>query len=326
MGLSSILKNIVGGQNAAASASAIDGLKRFFSLYNCTYTVDDQGEKNKFTRFTFDYQGGHFIAYAYNDGRGVEVIFPRMIDVPMHFLNMVRSLCNRGNSASLRYKFSYNINEKENLVGVHVSFYDEQVDPHRFCQSVAGCFSEQRDFSDALKDMLDNANNLKTDDLEHTYARNDRELFLMREQEMIHQSGDINWHFNAEKPFLLRHFVDTFLGRPDIHFVRVEFANDNSPLPLYEDDEIDSLSLIEHFIMANDEDGNYDFTVNTLTMAIAYTTPLSQSADAENVLMITLTQEGRTDKALYFRVTATLVPDSNNRANSILSNAISAMP
>ena len=175
------------GADGASYPNAVEVLKQFFAQYNCKFELeaDDENKSRGFDRYYFDFQGGHFVAYANRDG-GVEVLYPRILDIPTRYIDIVRSVCNTCNFGDSRFKYSYENREKDGEVTVHISYYADVTTVQLLAESLAACFQAQRSYNDRLKNALEDARDEGTLDVERTFSDRKRELFLIRSQELKH--------------------------------------------------------------------------------------------------------------------------------------------
>lgn len=157
-------------------------LLSFFDLYNCKFTTHDF-DGGKFRNYSFVFQGGHFVARLFRDTDGVEVIFPCIAEGEMGYYTMVLSLCNRFNRLSLRYKFSYELDDDKKMVTVHMSFFAETVDALTFEDNLQHIFADARAFGEAFDQELGMAKRDNGADLGHAFAADERETFLLRHME-----------------------------------------------------------------------------------------------------------------------------------------------
>lgn len=78
------------GADGVSYPNAVEVLKQFFAQYNCKFQIDadDEDKPRGFDRYYFDFQGGHFVAYANRHG-GVEVLYPESST----FRHAISTLC-----------------------------------------------------------------------------------------------------------------------------------------------------------------------------------------------------------------------------------------
>lgn len=220
--------DVESGADGASYPNAVEVLKQFFAQYNCKFQIDadDEDKPRGFDRYYFDFQGGHFVAYANRNG-GVEVLYPRILDIPARYIDIVRSVCNTCNFTEYRFKYSYENMEKDGEVTVHISYYADVTTVQLLAESLAACFQAQRSYNDRLKNALEDARDEGTLDVERTFSDRKRELFLIRNQELRHgQLPPANLEFQHDKSFNLGYLLECMLGRSDIELSRLQVVND----------------------------------------------------------------------------------------------------
>lgn len=312
-----------GNANEGGAAGAVNtrqefvpaekALRAFFKQYNCKFKVDEPDGEN-FRRYYFDFQSGHFLAFIYKEQEGVEVLFPRMFDTSFDRLSIVRSTCNRANTLSLHFKHCYNIDEEENVVNVSISFFQDVVVPEIFKSTLERCFSAQRDFVEAYRNANGNAQALKVDDIEHNWAQNNRETFLLRQQEFLQQDRALQWRPNDTVHLTLRQFVSRLLERPDVALGTVQVIAGGKMTERTEG--ADSIDLSS--ILIAGEGMEAKFTHDSATVIVHVTVPEAKG-EGERLLVLAMRQQGRDDKTLYYRVSACFEARPISRRNSLHS-------
>lgn len=161
-------------------------LRKFLKQVNCDYE-ENKDLQNNTVVFRFDFQGGHYLATVNAADDGMEVTFPCIIESSLDNLNSIRALCNDFNTRTYAYKFNYFVESEDNKVRVDITFFVNDVPQEGMKNMLVYCFMLQRDFLQAVKQSIEQANDLKTTDIEADKAQFDRELHLIAEQELRHQ-------------------------------------------------------------------------------------------------------------------------------------------
>lgn len=310
------------GADGVSYPDAVEVLKQFFAQYNCKFQIDadDEDKSRGFDRYYFDFQGGHFVAYANRDG-GVEVLYPRILDIPARYIDIVRSVCNTCNFGDSRFKYSYENKEKDGEVAVHISYYADVMTAQSLADSLAACFQAQRSYNDRLRSTLEDARDEGTLDVERTFSERKRELFLIRSQELKHgQLPPADVVLSQDKSFTLGYLLKNMLGRSDIELSRLQVVNDGG-LTTYDasDCTLEDVNLAAFIV--NEKADSPSFCSSVATAVATYHTPMSENANANYALTITMREAGVTDHSAFFRVVVALDHGDANMRNSIAATA-----
>ena len=292
--------------------SAIKSFESFLKESNCTYDI--QKEDNA-TVIRFDFQAGHFVASFRPQDDCVEITYPCIASFPMSQLNLVRSKCNERNNRNILFKFSYSIDHEHNEVNVHISFFNNIVNPDEMKDELSAVFRFQRDWVKDFDDAVDQAKNYETSDLESELYKNQRDMFLLRCQEIWHH-GTINYktapRYNGTKPLELDTLLETIAPLPDARFIGMNINTADSHDKLEDEQEIRRFDLRHALIKGEGKEA--EFAHDYATIDLHY----KQGLDEKPMMAtIALTAEGADDHCLYTRVTVTLPVRNISRFNSL---------
>ena len=123
--------------------SAIKNFEDFLKGCNCTYDIE---KEDNATIIRFEFQAGHFVASFRPQDDCVEVTYPCIASAPLSLLDLVRSKCNDRNNSNILFKFSYSIDHEQNEVNVHISFFNNIVNPDEMKDELSAVFRFQRDW------------------------------------------------------------------------------------------------------------------------------------------------------------------------------------
>lgn len=300
MKFSELFKN---GQRQRTSVKS--DFKKFLRQNNCK-SNEQYNKEDKSTHILFDYQGGHFIADIKDNNRGVDITYPGITSMPTDELPLARTLCNHYNASNTLLRFTYSLSEEDNRVHVHMAFFANTVWPDELPDNLAACFHFQRQFCDEYQKMRQTAQETNSDDLELDHQQMLRERYLISEQEISHQPGTpAEWHFNAPNLPSCTQLLEKILGIKEVKYDSATLDTGSSMTG----DEICNIDL-SHLVASNE----HEKVSRTLTFKITLgddTTPRFA------VMHISPDDAAHSDN--YYRITATLIPSSNNRAASINS-------
>lgn len=283
----------------------ITDFEDFLKAYNCTYSTDKQDD---LTYISFKFQGGNFFASFRNKTDFVEITYPNIASAPIDKMDLVRSKCNEQNSSNVLFKFTYNIDNEENCIDIHMSFFNNQVVPEDMAKELSAAFNVQRQWATSFDEGNKLLEDSKTSDLECDLYKQRRELYLLRQMELREQPvGNIQL---ASDPHALTLW---------------QMLEAIAPLP--------SAKLL--FMNVNTVDGQKCFDteegIRNFDLRRALTTGLGKDAHLvrdyalidlhyiqgmdkkPRMLSIALTAEGEDDHAIYSRVTITQVPRNMGR-------------
>ena len=166
--------------------SATKDFEQFLKAYNCTYQVD---KDENATTYKFEFQAAQFVATIRSQNDCVEITFPCMSVTSIDYINLVRSKCNERNNSNILFKFSYSIDHEENRLNVHMSFFNNSVNPELIAHELGAAFHFQREWQRDLDNAIDASNDTSNYDMESDLYKFQREMYLIRRMEMNHQLG-----------------------------------------------------------------------------------------------------------------------------------------
>ena len=292
--------------------SAIKNFESFLKECNCTY--DTQKEDNA-TVIRFDFQAGHFVASFRPQDDCVEITYPCIASFPMNQLDLVRSKCNERNNKNILFKFSYSIDHEQNEVNVHISFFNNSINPDEMKNELSAVFRFQRDWIKDFDDAVDQAKNYETSDLESELYKNQRDMFLLRCQEISHHfviNHKTAPHYNGTKPLELDTLLETIAPLPNARFIGMNVNTADSHDRLEDEQEIRRFDLRHALIKGEGKEA--EFAHDYATIDLHYKLGLDEKP---MMATIALTAEGANDHCLYTRVTVTLPVRNISRLNSL---------
>ena len=292
--------------------SAIKSFESFLKESNCTYDI--QKEDNA-TVIRFDFQAGHFVASFRPQDDCVEITYPCIASFPMSQLDLVRSKCNERNNRNILFKFSYSIDHEQNEVNVHISFFNNIVKPDEMKDELSAAFRFQRDWVKDFDDAADKAKDYESNDLESELSKHQRDMYLLRCQEIWHHSV-INYktapHYNGTMPLELDTLLETIAPLPDARFIGMNVNTADSHDRLEDEQEIRRFDLRHALIKGEGKEA--EFAHDYATIDLHY----KQGRDEKPMMAtIALTAEGVDEHCLFTRVTVTLPVRNISRLNSL---------
>lgn len=249
----------------------------------------------------FTYQGGHFNIALEKGSPYARISFLYFYKTDMDKLDAVRLTCNLCNLNTDACRIVYTVNEKEDDVDVHLisvlPIIREGMDEE--LQRVMGdAFRWQETFSKRLDGMEKH----KGTDVEKLKAEYERELELIREQEMTHQQEGPNWHETKANTHALSDLLATTMGLTDIIPTNMTISKGGATTTLTDPDKILNTKMGDLLI------ANNTFAHKSAFAKLDYYDP--RDILKERHLMIDVEAEEQTKDTLYYRVTLSLAPVS----------------
>lgn len=250
----------------------------------------------------FTYQGGHFNIALEKGSPYARISFLYFYKADMDRLDAVRLTCNLCNLNTDACRIVYTVNEKKNNVDVHLisvlPIIREGMDGE--LQRVMGdAFRWQDAFSDRMEKM---EKNIKGTDIEKVRAEYERELELIREQEMTHQQEGPDWHETKADTHTLKDLLATTMELTDIIPTNMTVSREESSTTLTDPDKILGTRLCDFLILNN------TFAHTSAFAKLDFYDP--RDILKERHLMIDVEGEGQTKDTLYYRMTLSLAPVS----------------
>jgi len=294
--------------------SAKADFEQFLKDYNCTYkkNSDDQG-----SIYYFDYQGGHFVAALRKNDDCVEVTYHNIASVPMSQLPLVRSQCNHFNGSNILFKYTYSIYADDNEVGVHLSFFNNKIDPKTLASELGAAFHFQHDWILEFDKAVARSKDYDSIDTESELYKHHHEMYMIRRLELLHQSGPSVANIASGKgPLALWQFLDIVSPLPAATPLFM-MENTLSGQQRIEDEEaIRTYDLRRALVDGEGQQAR--LTRDYVTLDLHY----KQGQDEQpRMLTIAITAEGDDKQSIYSRVTVTQVPRNASRMNSLTSES-----
>lgn len=251
----------------------------------------------------FDYQSGHFRVRLEKNSVYTRLFFFYFFDTPISYLEPVRSLCNRCNLNAESCRIVYTINEKTGKVDLHIIdtltlHDDDAIDNLR--KELSSIFYWQALFVQQYSELRPSSNHIDNHDVEKQGAEWQHELFLLREQEMMHQSEGPNWHEQKGSEFSLAHLLTATLGLSSLQPVSLDICRGDKTE--HHDNTNEILSYPIHQAIIKDE----NVTSSSAMLRLSFSNPSEPSVRQQ--LIIDVEDEGQSTDTIYYRVTLCLIP------------------
>ncbi len=269
--------------------------------------------------YNFDFQGGRFRFFV-SDERYVKILFPYFYSVDPENLNLLRFSCNECNLMSIVSKVVYTFNEKGNQYGVHIqsSFSMENSDESfdlRISDILKGIFEFSRKFRDVFESQMEKFRQVDT---EEAISAKERNIFLLREQEIQHIMPTYRWRVNGSEKMTIGQFFDKLFDLPTDSFSymtlsRPPHASENkegqSCFSLTDADEIANYDVLSAIVEGEGKEAHFSYDWVEITLWVNH----SMAAGGPQLYTIMMQPTGEIKGSLYVRLTVCQAPVSNSK-------------
>lgn len=290
--------------------SATSDFEQFLKAYNCTYQVDK--DENAIT-YNFEFQAAQFVATIRSQNDCVEITFPCMSVTDIDYLDLVRSKCNERNNSNILFKFSYTIDHEENRLNVHLSFFNNSVNPELIAHELGAAFHFQREWQRDLDNAIEASKDTSNHDLESDLYKFQREMYLIRRMEMNHQLDHRASHIASGTSSLpLWQAMETVAPLPCAHLLFLTVNAIDGQQLIKDEEEMRNFDLRHVLVEGTGKQARLkrDYAL----LDLHYT----QGEDKQPLMTtIALTAEGQDDQSIYTRVTITHPVHNASRRNAL---------
>lgn len=297
-----------GGRRSSANPSAsplsadkatMEALvERTLRSLNCETEWED--EKND-RLVKFDYQSGHFNLRVENNTPYVRMTFPCFFVTPLENISLVRNLCNQSNINSENERIVYSTDDEKHEVNVHIiasMLLNELTARDILVRTLDDIFSWKAAFVKRFSELLAENGKEEEKDMEKNVSEWMRELFMLRQQELNHQpAGEMRQ--NATDHVTLGQFVDKAMGIGDMAPSELIVLTDHA-------DVCNDSSDILRFDLSSPLVSEGKFVRQSATLNLTFFSP--KQPDIRRQMTFSLKAEDADEAALYYRVTAMVIP------------------
>lgn len=266
---------------------------------NCKveWTTENDGTLGR-----FDFQGGHFGLRLDASTPYATLSYLFFLDTTQDNIELVRTLCNQCNLNSGPQRIVYTVNTEHNSVDVHILsslLVDRQTAQDVLERAMTDCFQWRNAFVKRFGEMEEESGKGKPRDVEKDGAEWSRELFLLREQEMMHQEAGPDWRQNRTAAVTVRQAMASLGGIGGFLPIRMRVVC-GSRVERVDTGDIKDYDLSRPLVA----DGR--FIAKEALVMLDYHD--QRRPDKERSLTIHLKAEGTGGHTLYYRITLTVVP------------------
>lgn len=292
-------------------------LKQALRALNCKYKIS-KDHNDRIVRY--DFQNGHFQIRIPADSPFVQLIYPFFFTTSADHLEAVRTICNKCNLGNAMCHIIYTSNAEKNVLDVHLTagiLLTEKTSRKSLERIMRNAFAWQNSFEKLFKNHLEESARQQTHDNERDTLQFSRELFLLREQELLTQPLPTVERSTDETVVTLSDTVARVFGLRSMEPLSLQITlisqhhDDNGQQAeprtrvLTDSDEIRGLALPT---LLYDHDGTV--LADQATLLLEYIDLSNTTTRQLSIVLNTEKTSGPTD---YYRITMTLLPLSLSR-------------
>ena len=253
----------------------------------------------------YQYQSGHFRIRLEKNSPYIHLSYLFFFNTSLDDLELVRTICNQCNLNTETCRLVYSVNNETSVVDVHIVsslLVTDATVKEVMERAMLNVFNWQTVFVRRYHEVKHDNDQALNHDGEKERASRTRELFLVRELEMMHQDEGPDWHVEEKEPMQLRQFLAATLGLTDIVPAKMMVFQDECTTAITTPDDILDYDITWPLI-----DG-HAFACSSAVVRIDYYDP----KDPVRLRHLTMDfeQEQQTADTLYFRVTLQRTPAS----------------
>lgn len=260
----------------------------------------------------YTYQSGHFSLRIDQQPSTLRLLFFYCFNTPFDNLALVRTLCNQSNINSENERLVYTMNEEKHEIDVHILSQMSISEPHpaeKLRLLMGEVFSWQNAFIRRFNELQSEEQANPTGDQEESTAEWKRELFLLRQQELTHQSvGEVRE--SPAKSLTIERYADLAFDIPG--FLPTELTVMTGQI-----ETITDKSAISSYVISSPLIADNRFARQNATLHLSYFDP--KKPEEKRQMVISLNAEKEDGQSLYYRITAVIVPLSFDKEVSVWS-------
>lgn len=274
-------------------------IKEALRSLNCT--GDWQKDGNDII-VRFDFQSGHFGIFISAQHPQIELSFLYFGEAKMEEINLIRHVCNHFNINSDGPRFAYSVNEETNVIDLHIMttlLLDQYRAKDILSLAMQNCFAWQNAFIRNFNEVRSDARNIGTADVERTLKDAGRELFLLREMELMNQETVPGWRHDEATAATLSQWMVRAFGMADAVFSELTIVTDKVMC-------LDDSTAIANYNLSDALIADNSFVRQKAMLDLVFFLPSHPTKRRR--MMFSLQQADSCENILYYQVVATLLP------------------
>lgn len=275
---------------------------------NCEYKVEKQKDGTK--AFKYSYQGTVFQVLI-DRGPYVSLVCPSFFTAGTADIDAVRILCNYFNIVPRAARVYYECDTCNNQLNVSmkaVMLVTEKTVRDILHREMDLALSEVGVFAEQFQRYKQQADRMDKNDLEKLSIDYEHELFLLREQEIMHQDGGFAWHVHEGTTLTIAHLMSHAFGLDDIVPIKATVTGDSTV----------SFSDSQHI-------AEYDLTqLGKAGVPALLSMDFYDATHPQKVRRMVghIQPEGSTSQSIYFRLSLMLVPPAREKDEPVSSTRL----
>jgi tetratricopeptide (TPR) repeat protein len=257
------------------------------------------------------FQNGRYRIRLEKDSPYVRLSYSFIYETDLSNLELVRNIINQCNMNTETCRLVYTLDEKSGVINVHIVsalLLTDSTVREVLERAMANAFKWQNTFVRKYQELEAASKNIPNRDPEKNMASWMREVFLLREQEMMHQDGGPEWHEQASEAITLSRLLASVMGLSDIVPLRLSLTRDTATQRWEDADEILAFPVSSPLIAEG------SFSHLSALAQLEYYDPRNPVRLRRMSLLFE--QDGKTPETLYYRITLALSPLSVDTAVS----------
>lgn len=256
----------------------------------------------------YDYQGRHFKLRIEEGQPYVQLSYLFLLSASSEQLQQVRQACNQCNLNSGNIRLVYTANTEKNTIDVHAFstfLLPAAIASEQLSFEMTNAFRWQNTLNKYMQELTGPHDDTADPDPEHTAITVERQLFLLREQELAHQHAAKPMRGTQQHPLTLQTVLDTVFGLHQFTPISLTICTDTVT-------QTDDTDTIRHFrldrTIIDGEGIEAAFRPYDAMLRLSYIDPTVTEQPQQ--LCIDVTSQQRSDTSLYYRITLTPILQS----------------
>lgn len=269
-------------------------------------------KENEDTFADYEYQGGSFRIRLNKNSPFARLSYLSIYSVHAEQLELMRNICNQCNLNTDNCRIIYTIENANGTAYVHIVsglLLNDITSSLLLKRTMEDMFLWKNVFVKRFEEMIKDAETIGFTDIERTGMDIGRNIYLVREQEMLHQETGSEWREQPDEGITIKRLFAKALGISHFLPIRMTVVTDDRNVRKVDADRISELELSAELIAEG------KFVHRTATLFLSYFDRIM--AEKERRLIIHLSAEQGDERTLYYRITVTQLPLSAQKANPV---------
>ena len=284
-------------------------VRKALRALNCTPVWSKENEDSL---ADYTYQGSSFRIRLVKNSPFMKLSCLSFYSVHAEQMELMRNICNQCNLNTDNCRLTYMVNKADGTAHMHIlsSLLLTNIMPLvLFKRIMDDIFLWKNVFIRRFEEVVKDTEAVGNADIEKAGMELSRNIYLVREQEMLHQSAGPEWREEPNSRLTLKYLLSTAMGLSHFLPIRMTVIYDEHESHKIETDEIRNFALSTMLI----DEGR--FTHHAATFFLSYFDRILP--DKERHLIVHLSAELGDEQSLYSRITITQIPLSAQRINPV---------